>query len=77
MRCNTPFSNLLSMWYVFYKTLETVMMEEAFSPDGPSTYRDCDFIPSEEQTAVSPNDQPISSTCAKDAENCFATVSLL
>lgn len=65
------------MWYIIFETLETdvishLTVEERFSPDEPSTFQDCDSIPSAEQTEVSPNDQPISSTCTKESgENCF------
>lgn len=48
------------------KKEECVFMEGTLSPNETSTFDDCYFIPSEEQTAVSPNDQPISSTCTKD-----------
>lgn len=48
-------------------------VEETFSPDEPSTFQDCDSIPSAEQTEVSPNDQPISSTCTKESETVFTS----
>lgn len=68
---------------MFYKILETVFTsplkrERTFGPDEPSTFNECAqervHIINEEETGVSPNDQPISSTCTKDAvsgENCF------